>query len=181
MEKKNKKVIKKVVPKKEAKLKITVPAQPEIVEIIPETEKLAEDTKGVKRFYEGVGRRKTAIAQVRLFAVKPFEEEVGKVIVNEKPYKQYFVKLDNQQAVEAALRKIKLLNRFEVTVKVKGGGLTAQAEAIRHGISRALLVFNADFRKKLKKAGYLKRDPRMKERRKFGLKKARRAPQWAKR
>ncbi len=135
----------------------------------------------IKRYYEGVGRRKTAVAQVRLFAVKPFEEEIAKIIVNGKDYKDYFHRLDLEQVAEASLRKIKLLNRFETTVKVKGGGLGAQAEAIRHGMARALIIFNPDFRKKLKKAGYIKRDPRMKERKKFGLKAARRAPQWAKR
>jgi small subunit ribosomal protein S9 len=76
---------------------------------------------------------------------------------------------------------MKSLNRFELSVRVKGGGIKSQAEAIRHGIARTLIDFNPDFRKKLKRAGYLKRDPRMKERRKYGLKKARRAPQWAKR
>ena len=73
------------------------------------------------------------------------------------------------------------MNRFEIVSKIKGGGVRAQAEALRHGIARVLVNFNADFRKKLKKVGYLKRDPREKERKKFGLKKARRAPQWAKR
>ena len=76
---------------------------------------------------------------------------------------------------------MKSLNRFEASVKVKGGGFKGQAEAIRHGLARALVKFNPDFRKKLKRVGYLKRDPRMKERKKPGLKKARKAPQWAKR
>jgi len=72
-------------------------------------------------------------------------------------------------------------DRFRISVVVKGGGIIAQADAIRHGITRALVLFNADFKKRLKKSGYLTRDPRMKERKKPGLKKARRAPQWAKR
>jgi len=135
----------------------------------------------VRKYYEGVGRRKTATARVRLFTVKPFEEDEGKIIVNDKFYKEYFCEPRLQQTAESSLRKIKLLNRFEVTIKVKGGGIAAQAEAIRHAIARALIIFNEDFRKKLKRAGYLKRDPRMKERRKFGLKKARKAPQWSKR
>lgn len=150
-------------------------------EIKKEAKKEIKSEPKPKRYYEGVGRRKTSVAQVRLFAVKPFEEEIGKIIVNGKPYQEYFKTANLRQAVEASLKKIKLLNRFEVTAKVKGGGITGQAEAIRHGIARALTVFNPDFRKKLKKAGYIKRDPRMKERKKFGLKKARRAPQWAKR
>jgi len=73
------------------------------------------------------------------------------------------------------------LDKFRVSVIVRGGGLQGQAEAIRHGIARALVLFSPDFRKRLKKAGYLKRDPRMRERKKFGLKRARRAPQWQKR
>ncbi|MBU2264896.1 30S ribosomal protein S9, partial [Patescibacteria group bacterium] len=85
------------------------------------------------------------------------------------------------QIAEASLRRLKSLNRFEIVARVKGGGIRAQAEALRHGIARVLVDFNADFRKKLKKVGYLKRDPRAKERKKFGLRKARRAPQWAKR
>jgi len=76
---------------------------------------------------------------------------------------------------------MKVVDRFRVLVKVKGGGINAQAEAVRHGIARALLKFNPDFRKKLKRAGFLTRDPRKRERKKFGLKRARRAPQWRKR
>ncbi len=139
-----------------------------------------KDKKG-KRYYEAVGRRKTAIARVRLLTIKPFEEDEGKITVNDKPYKQYFTTMELRQIAEASLRRLKSLNRFEVVARVKGGGVRAQAEALRHGIARVLVDFNADFRKKLKKVGYLKRDPRAKERKKYGLKKARRAPQWAKR
>lgn len=134
-----------------------------------------------RKYYEAVGRRKTAVARVRLFTIKPFEGDEGKIIVNEKPYKQYFSLFELQQTAEASLRKLKSLNRFEIVAKAAGGGVRAQAEALRHGIGRALVKFNADFRKKLKRAGYLRRDPRMKERKKYGLKAARRAPQWAKR
>lgn len=134
-----------------------------------------------KKYYEAVGRRKTAIARVRLFTIKPFEEDEGKITVNDKSYKQYFSLAELQQTAEASLRKLKSLNRFEIVARVSGGGIHAQAEALRHGIARTLVKFNADFRKKLKRAGYLKRDPRMKERKKYGLKAARRAPQWAKR
>jgi small subunit ribosomal protein S9 len=76
---------------------------------------------------------------------------------------------------------MKTEDKFRVSVVVKGGGLQGQAEAVRHGLARALILFNPDFRKRLKKAGFLKRDPRMRERKKFGLKRARRAPQWRKR
>lgn len=140
-----------------------------------------KEVKESKRYYEGIGRRKTAVAQVRLFTTQPFEENTGKITVNGKFYKDYFPTLELWQITEEALNKIKSLNRFESSAKVRGGGIKAQAEAIRHGMARALVKFNPDFRKKLKKAGLLRRDSRMKERKKFGLKGARRAPQWAKR
>lgn len=134
-----------------------------------------------KRYYEAVGRRKRAIARVRLLTIKPFEGDEGKITVNDKPYQQYFPTMELRQIAEASLRRLKSLNRFEIVARVKGGGIHAQAEALRHGVARVLVDFNADFRKKLKKVGFLKRDPREVERKKFGLKKARRAPQWAKR
>jgi len=81
----------------------------------------------------------------------------------------------------SSLKKMKCLDQFKTQVLVKGGGISAQAEAVRHGTARALVLFNPDFKKRLKKAGYLTRDPRMRERKKFGLKRARRAPQWQKR
>jgi len=134
-----------------------------------------------KRYYEAVGRRKRAIARVRLLTIKPFEGDEGKITVNDKSYQQYFPTMELRQIAEASLRRLKSLNRFEIVARVKGGGIHSQAEALRHGVARVLVDFNADFRKKLKKVGYLKRDPRETERKKFGLKKARRAPQWAKR
>lgn len=137
--------------------------------------KLDRDTKRPDRYFEAVGRRKTAVARVRLFT-KP-----GDFTVNEKLYSNYFPTLELQKIAEEALQKMKLFGRFRVSVKTSGGGSHAQAEATRHGLSRCLIKFNADFRKRLKRAGYLKRDPRMKERKKPGLKRARRAPQWAKR
>lgn len=128
------------------------------------------------RYFEAVGRRKTAVARVRLFTrgEKMF-------LVNEKPLENYFPTFELQKICQAALEKMKCLDKFRISAKVKGGGLNAQAEAIRHGIARALTIFNPDFRKRLKKFGYLTRDPRMRERKKFGLKRARRAPQWQKR
>jgi len=165
--------------KKVAKPKKTVVDREVKKELVKkEPEKLALKPK---KYYEAVGRRKTAVARVRLFTIKPFEEDEGKITVNSKPYKQYFSLIELQQTAEASLRKLKSLNRFEIVAKVSGGGIHAQAEALRHGIARTLVEFNIDFRKKLKRAGYLKRDPRMKERKKYGLKAARRAPQWAKR
>ncbi len=166
--------------KKEAKLK---PAAAKVVKIKKEKAVKEQDdaAKKDKRYFEGIGRRKTAVARVRLFTIRPFEGEEGRVTVNGKFYKEYFPSAVWQQIIESSLRRLKSLNRFEISAKVAGGGLHAQAEAIRHGASRALVEFNIDFRKKLKRAGFLKRDPRMVERKKFGLKKARRSPQWSKR
>lgn len=130
---------------------------------------------GRDRYFEAVGRRKTSVARVRLFT------KAGDFLVNDKPYGTYFPTLDLQKIVEDALQKMKLFGRFRVSVKVSGGGIHGQAEAVRHGLARCLVKFNQDFRKRLKRAGFLKRDPRMRERKKFGLKKARKAPQWAKR
>ncbi|MBI2639579.1 MAG: 30S ribosomal protein S9 [Candidatus Sungbacteria bacterium] len=129
-----------------------------------------------ERYWEAVGRRKTAVARARLFT----RGEKG-VWVHEKPVQTYFQQDRLVSIIEEPLKKMKSTDRFRVTIKVSGGGMNAQAEAARHAISRALVKFNPDFRKRLKRAGFLKRDPRMKERKKFGLKGARKAPQWAKR
>ena len=129
-----------------------------------------------EKYYEGVGRRKTSVARVRLFT------RGDKVfLVNEKPYNIYFPTFELQEIIRAALEKMKCFDKFRILVKVMGGGINSQAEAVRHGISRALVKFNPDFKKRLKRAGYLTRDARMRERKKFGLKRARRAPQWQKR
>ncbi len=128
------------------------------------------------RYFEAVGRRKTSVARVRLFSKGDAE-----IKVNEKKAGEYFPTPELISIVEDPLKKMKLLGKFKVLVKVSGGGVKSQAEAMRHGIARALVEFNADFRKRMKKAGFLIRDPRMKERRKFGLKKARKAAQWRKR
>ena len=128
------------------------------------------------KYFEAVGRRKTAIARVRLFTrgEKSF-------IINDKNLENYFPTLELQQIAKSALEKMNCLDKFRILVKIKGGGLHSQAEAIRLGLSRGLILFNPDFVKRLKKFNYLTRDPRMKERKKFGLKRARRAPQWQKR
>lgn len=134
------------------------------------------DSSDKARYFEAIGRRKTAIARVRLYTKgdKLF-------LVNGKDFNAYFPTLESRQTAQSALEKMKCMDRFRIQVLVRGGGLHAQAEAVRHGISRALVLFNADFRKRLKRVGYLTRDPRMRERKKFGLKRARRAPQWQKR
>ncbi len=128
------------------------------------------------RYFEAVGKRKRAVARVRLFTQG---EKV--FLVNEKPFTVYFPTISLQQIATASLRTMRCLDHFRVLVKVRGGGLNAQAEALRHGITRALTLFNPDFKKRLRRAGYLTRDARKRERKKFGLKRARRAPQWAKR
>jgi small subunit ribosomal protein S9 len=129
-----------------------------------------------EKFWQGVGRRKTAIAVVKIF-----KEKEGSFLVNEKPLEKYFPLFELQKTAKAPLELLKLENKFKILAQVRGGGLTAQSEAIRLGLARALVSFKEEFRKKLKKAGFLKRDPRVKERKKPGLKRARRAPQWQKR
>lgn len=141
----------------------------------PIKDEAVESLKKYDRYFEAVGRRKTAIARVRLFT-KP-----GDFTINEKMYSHYFPTSALQKITEDSLQKMKLFGRFRVSAVVMGGGIHAQAEAIRHALARCLEKFNPDFRKRLKRAGFLKRDPRMRERKKFGLKKARKAPQWQKR
>jgi small subunit ribosomal protein S9 len=129
--------------------------------------------KIVHRYVEGVGRRKTAVARVRVAS------GAGDMTVNGKSLESYF-----QLARLSALAASPLTlagGKFTFTATVKGGGVQAQAEAIRHGLSRALVMHDAEMKKQLRAAGYLTRDPRMVERKKFGFKKARRAPQWQKR
>lgn len=128
------------------------------------------------KYFEAVGRRKTATARVRLFT----QGEKG-MTINNKSYKVYFPVPSLQKTVKDPLEKIKWQDKFRISVVVRGGGLTGQAEAIRHGIARALVALNPDFKKRLRKLGFLTRDPRMRERKKFGLKRARRGPQWSKR
>jgi small subunit ribosomal protein S9 len=136
---------------------------------------LADTIKG--EYYYGMGRRKTAVARVRLFP-----NGDGSITVNGKPAQNYFVLRDTHLATIAApLRALDLNNTYTMTIRVVGGGTTGQAGAIRHALSRALLRQNAEFKAALRKAGYLTRDPRMKERKKPGLKRARKAPQYTKR
>jgi small subunit ribosomal protein S9 len=133
-------------------------------------------TKKSDRYYEAVGRRKTSIARVRITP----EKKTGYVI-NGKDLNDYFKTEELRKIATEAIAESKVVEKFGVSVKILGGGIHSQAEALRHGIARALTVFDLELRKSLKKAGFIKRDPRAKERRKFGLKKARKAPQWSKR
>jgi small subunit ribosomal protein S9 len=131
------------------------------------------------KYVEGIGRRKEAVARVRIWN-NP-EGTSMQIFVNDRHYTEYFPALYLQKSADAPLRKLKLFNQYKVTVKVKGGGLHGQADAIKLGLARALVKLNPEWRSRLKKAGLLTRDPREVERKKYGLKKARRAPQWHKR
>ncbi len=129
-----------------------------------------------KAFYSAVGRRKQSVAMVKLY-----KNGTGKITVNGKTLKDFFKWNVWENTVLAPLKTVGQADKLDVIIFVRGGGLRGQADAIRHGISRALLLFNPVFRRGLKKVGFLKRDPRVKERKKYGLKRARRGPQWAKR
>jgi small subunit ribosomal protein S9 len=131
--------------------------------------------KSHAKYFESVGRRKTSIARVRISAGN------GKMIVNDKEARKYFP-LDRLVAdAIAPLTKLKIAGEWDITVKVAGGGIHAQAGAIRLGVARALVKQNPELKKMLRVFGFMTRDSRMVERKKYGLKKARRSPQWAKR
>ncbi|MCX6807331.1 MAG: 30S ribosomal protein S9 [Patescibacteria group bacterium] len=127
-------------------------------------------------YFYAVGRRKTAVARVRLYS-----NGSGEIEINEKAMNDYFTRADQAEEAIAPLKLLEKRKDFDFTIRVAGGGLTAQAEAIRHGIARALVEFDGDLRPELKKAGYLRRDARKVERKKPGLRKARRAAQFSKR
>jgi small subunit ribosomal protein S9 len=129
-----------------------------------------------KKYFQSVGRRKTAVAIVKIFLEKSDE-----ILINKKNFKEYFPTTFQQKMILAPLELTQNLGNFKIVALVRGGSKNSQAEAVRLGISRALVLFNPNLRTILKSAGFLKRDPRKKERKKFGLKKARRAPQWQKR
>ena len=126
-------------------------------------------------YYYGTGRRKTAVARVRMFP------GTGSIVINDKPMEEYFPREADRVAVRAPLRATNTMDQFNVMVKVVGGGITGQAGAVRHGIARALLASNPELRKPLRGEGLLTRDPREKERKKPGLRRARKAPQYTKR
>ena len=142
----------------------------------PKKKVVKKTKKETSKYLEAVGRRKTARARIRVWT-----KGKGEFIVNGKDYKEYFPTKRLREVAADSLEKMKCLDQFKTQVLVKGGGISSQAEAVRHGTARVLVMFNPDFKKRLKKSGYLTRDPRMRERKKFGLKRARRAPQWQKR
>ena len=125
--------------------------------------------------YYGTGRRKSSVARVYLVP------GTGKITINKRDIDEYFGLDTLKMVVRQPLELLQLTDKFDIVCTVRGGGLSGQAGAIRHGVSRALLKADADYRPALKKAGFLTRDPRMKERKKYGLKAARRAPQFSKR
>lgn len=132
--------------------------------------------KSKKPYLYGTGRRKSSVARVRLY-----EGGTGKITINGRDIDDYFG-LDTLKLItRQPLVLTETVEKVDIIATVTGGGVTGQAGALRHGISRALLQVNPEFRSVLKKAGYLTRDPRMKERKKYGLKAARRAPQFSKR
>ncbi len=127
-------------------------------------------------YFEAVGRRKTAIARVRLYAAKNTS-----YTCNTKSLESYFPTEELRTVVQSPLQHMTREQKYEVSIVLRGGGIHSQAEAARHGISRALITADPELRKPLKQLHFLTRDERAKERRKFGLKKARKAPQWSKR
>ena len=129
-----------------------------------------------KKYFYGTGRRKSSIARVRVY-----ENGTGSIVINGRDIDDYFGLETLKLIVRQPLATTELLGKVDIVVSVAGGGVSGQAGAIRHGISRALLLVDESYRASLKAAGFLTRDPRMKERKKYGLKAARRAPQFSKR
>lgn len=128
-----------------------------------------------KPYFYGTGRRKNSVARVRVY------NGTGKITINDRDIDDYFGLETLKLIVRQPLVVAAVEGKFDIVVRVSGGGVSGQAGAIRHGLSRALLVYDENLRTDLKKAGFLTRDPRMKERKKYGLKAARRAPQFSKR
>ena len=129
-----------------------------------------------QEYYYAAGRRKTSVARVRLYP-----KGKGIIMVNGKPLNEYFTLVTSKEIITSPLKLAGFTKDFDISIKVEGGGVSSQAEAVRHGLARALLEFDENFRPTLKKAGFLTRDARSKERKKPGLKRARRAPQFSKR
>ncbi|HOK35402.1 MAG TPA: 30S ribosomal protein S9 [Candidatus Pacearchaeota archaeon] len=139
--------------------------------------KNAAEKNSENNYIEAIGRRKSATSRVRIFPQN--KEKI--FLINGMKMQDYFPEFDRQKIVLAPLKKTNIVDKFKIEVKVEGGGKKAQSEAIRLGIARSLVKMDNNLSEILKSQGYLTRDPRMKERKKFGLKKARKAPQWSKR
>ena len=132
--------------------------------------------KTSEKYIGATGRRKTSVARVRITPASKFSMEV-----NGRAFEEFFPVAELRRNITSTFDATELTQKFKVTVKVNGGGISSQSVAVSHGIARALEAYDKELRGKLKSKGFLKRDPRAKERRKFGLKKARKAPQWSKR
>lgn len=167
------------------KTKKATPVKKEIVKKTSEKKKIVKDPivkeKKVKvdlsgKYIKAIGRRKTSVAQIRMY-----EKGEGEIIVNDQPAVDYFKKEENLNIVLQPLKLVSKAKDFNFSIIVKGGGTLGQLDAVRHGIARALVKYDPEFKTILKTSGYITRDPRQKERKKPGLKKARKAPQWSKR
>ena len=178
-------VDKKTTTKKAAPAKKPVAKKPakkvEVAKKTVEKEAVVKDDNATapakkQEYLYGVGRRKTAVAQVRLY-----KRGKGNIEVNGKKLEEYFPTANLREVINSPIKVVGQAEKLDITVKVLGGGMAAQAGAIRHGIARSILLLNPNFKKPLKKAGFLTRDSRRKERKKPGLKRARKAPQWKKR
>lgn len=163
--------------KSAAKPKAVKTAKPKPVVQKPAVSKPAPAKAAPKSIYfYANGKRKTSVACVRLY-----KDGKGVITVNGRSFENYFPVFTDQDKVTSPLKATNNVKTFDITVKVHGGGIHSQAEAVRHGIAKALLGFNAEYRTVVKPLGFLTRDSRVKERKKYGLKRARRAPQWQKR
>jgi small subunit ribosomal protein S9 len=165
----------KISDKKEAKKEV----KKEIKKVAEKKETLIKDSS--KKIFSGkyiqaIGRRKTSVAQVRLY-----EKGSGEIVINNLKSLEYFKKEDNVSVALQPLKAVSKIKDFDISVVVKGGGILGQLDAIRHGIARGLIKIDPELKSILKTSGYITRDPRKKERKKPGLKKARKAPQWSKR
>jgi len=170
-----KKTIKKPVKKPVVKKTVKKPVRKEMIKPV-KNEVGVRIAENKTESISATGKRKNAIAQIRFFP-----QGQGEISINKKEIKKYFPVAELQELVLSPLKLVKKEREVDLNVKVMGGGVHSQAEATRLGISRALISLNPDWRKELKTAGFLRRDSRKKERKKPGLKRARRAPQWAKR
>lgn len=169
----------KATEKKEVKKEIKKEVKKEVKKVIDKKEIPVKDSV-VKvfsgKYIQAIGRRKTSVAQVRLY-----EKGSGDIVVNNLTGLEYFKKEDNINIALQPLKAVSKIKDFNISVVVKGGGILGQLDAVRHGIARALIEIDPELKSILKTSGYITRDPRKKERKKPGLKKARKAPQWSKR
>jgi len=182
MPKKDKKITKskssKKIVKKVSKSKIVESVKKEDIKV-EKTDIKKEETskrKSHSKYVFSVGRRKSSVARIRLL-----KDNEDSIIINNKDYKKYFPYFELQKIVTSPLESVDYLGKGTISIKVIGGGVKSQSESIRHGIARALVKVDQNFRPVLKKNGFLTRDSRVKERKKYGLRGARRAPQWQKR